>query len=136
MNKTNDRLNQIRILIVGSGIIGKSNAFALSDYGFDITLVDQDEIQNSSNAALGILMGKIYQKRKGRSWELRQKSLELWPKWISNLQSFNSKLRIERPLLKLTNDVEKFKKRSRQKKTRIIPIRPLSVRIFNRLFTK
>jgi len=110
MNKPKDKFNKIKIIIVGSGIIGKSNAFELSNYGFDITIVDQDEINNSSNAALGILMGKIYQKRKGRSWELRQKSSELWPKWINILQNYNSNLRIEKPLFQLTNEVEKFKK--------------------------
>jgi len=111
MKLVKDKFNKIRILIVGSGIIGKSNAFKLSDYGFDITIVDDDnEIHNSSNAALGILMGRIYQKRKGRSWVLRQKSLELWPKWIDTLQKYNSKLKIEKPLFQLTNDLEKFKK--------------------------
>ncbi len=110
MNNAKDKLNKIRILIVGSGIIGKSSAFKLSEYGFDITLVDQDEIHNSSNAALGILMGKIYQKRKGRGWALREKSAELWPKWIKILQNYNSKLRIESPLYQLTNDPNKFKK--------------------------
>ena len=110
MNKGKDKFNKIRILIVGSGIIGKSNAFELSDYGFEITLVDQDEIHNSSNAALGILMGKVYQRRKGRGWALRQKSYKLWPKWINILQKYNSKLRIEKPIFQLTNDPEKFKK--------------------------
>ena len=110
MNHAKDKFNKIKVLIVGSGIIGKSNAFKLSDTEFDITLVDQDEIHNSSNAALGILMGKIYQKRKGRSWLLREKSSELWPQWINILQSYNSKLRIEKPLFQFTNDPVKFKK--------------------------
>ncbi len=110
MNNVKDKFNKIRILIVGSGIIGKSNAFELSKYGFDIKIIEQDEMQNSSNAALGILMGKIYQKRKGRSWRLRQKSSELWPKWINILQRYNSKLKFEKPLFKLTSDLEKFKK--------------------------
>ena len=110
MSKLKDKFNTIKIIIVGSGIIGKSNAFELSKYGFDIKIIDPDEKQNSSNAALGILMGKIYQKRKGRSWMLRQKSLELWPKWIKVLQRYNPKLKIEKPLFKLTSDPEKFKK--------------------------
>jgi len=110
MNKSKNTFNKIKVLIVGSGIIGKSNALKLSDYGFDITLVDQDEIHNSSHAALGILMGKIYKKRKGRSWILRQKSSELWPKWINILQSYNPNLRIEKPLYQLTNDQQKFNK--------------------------
>ncbi len=110
MNKLKDKFNTIRIIIVGSGIIGKSNAFELSKYGFDIKIIDQDEKQNSSNAALGILMGKIYQKRKGRSWMLRQKSSELWPKWINLLQRYNPKLKFEKPLFKLTSNLEKFQK--------------------------
>tara|TARA_Y100001933_G_scaffold37347_1_gene32916 strand:+ start:318 stop:1397 length:1080 start_codon:yes stop_codon:yes gene_type:complete len=110
MNEAKDKFNKIKVLIVGSGIIGKSIAFKLSDYGFNITIVDQDEIHNSSNAALGILMGKIYQKRKGRSWLLRQKSSDLWPKWMNILQSYNSSLKIEKPLFQLTNDQIKFKK--------------------------
>ena len=110
MNKAKDKFNKIKILIIGSGIIGKSNAFELSNYGFDITLVDQDEIYNSSNAALGILMGKIYQKRKGRSWMLRQKSSELWPKWINILQRYNPEIKIDKPLFLLTDNLEKFKK--------------------------
>ena len=110
MNKVKDKFNKIKILIIGSGIIGKSNAFELSNYGFDITLVDQGEIHNSSNAALGILMGKIYQKRKGRSWMLRQKSSELWPKWINILKRYNPEIKIDKPLFLLTNNLEKFKK--------------------------
>ena len=112
MNNTKDKFNEIRILIVGSGIIGKSNAFELSKHGFDIKIVDQEEIHNSSNASLGILMGKIYQKRKGRSWRLRQKSSELWPKWINHLQRYNPKLKIDKPLIKLTSDLEKFERLS------------------------
>ena len=110
MGKLKDKFNTIKIIIVGSGIIGKSNAFELSKYGFDIKIIDPDEKQNSSNAALGILMGKIYQKRKGRSWILREKSSELWPKWINILQKYNPKLIFEKPLFKLTSDLEKFKK--------------------------
>ena len=110
MNKIKDKFNKIGILIIGSGIIGKSNAFELSKYGFDIKIIDQNEKKNSSNAALGILMGKIYQKRNSRSWILRQKSCELWPKWINILQKYNPKLIFEKPLFKLTSDLEKFKK--------------------------
>ncbi len=110
MDQAKGKFNNIKVSIIGSGIIGKSNAFKLSDYGFNITLIDQNEIHNSSNAALGILMGKIYQKRTGRSWILRQKSSDLWPKWINILQNYNSKLRIEKPLLQLTDDLKKIKK--------------------------
>jgi len=55
-------------------------------------------------------MGNIYQKRSGRSWDLRKQSIELWPQWITFLQKFNSELNIEKPLIQLTTNEEKFKK--------------------------
>ena len=104
------KFNKTRVLIVGSGIIGKFNALELSKLGFQITIVDELEKQNSSNAALGLLMGNIYQKRKGRSWALRRKSLELWPLWLDFLNKYNSELKIEKPLLQLTTDLRKFQR--------------------------
>jgi len=55
-------------------------------------------------------MGNMYQKRKGRSWDLRKQSIELWPQWITFLQKFNYELNIEKPLIQLTSNKEKFKK--------------------------
>ena len=110
MSCSKENLNKVRILIVGSGIIGKFNALELSKQGFKVTIVDNEESKNSSNAALGILMGHIYQKRHGRSWELRKVSINLWPKWINYLGHINSKLQIEKPLLQLTKSRIKFEK--------------------------
>ncbi len=110
MINSKDQFDKIRILIVGSGIIGKFNALELSNSGFNITIVDQNEFKNSSNAALGILMGNIYQKKKGRSWMLRKKSLEQWPKWLDFLKHYNSIIHIEKPLFKLTTNDEQFQK--------------------------
>ena len=83
---------KFHILIIGSGIIGKFNALELSEQGFQITIADPQENKNSSNAALGLLMSHMYQKSKGRSWELRKKSNELWPKWIKFLKQYNLSL--------------------------------------------
>ena len=52
----------------------------------------------------------MYQKSKGRSWELREKSNELWPKWIKFLQQYNKNLNIDKPLIQLTTEQEKFEK--------------------------
>ena len=98
------------ILIVGSGIIGKFNAVELSQQGYRITIADPNKNKNSSSAGLGLLMGHMYQKRKGRSWMLREKSNELWPKWIKFLQKHNNDLYIIKPLIQLTTDEEKFKR--------------------------
>ncbi len=110
MKSLKENSQKARILIIGSGIIGKFNALELSELGFQITLVDPTQNKNSSNAALGLLMGNMYQKRKGRSWDLRKQSIELWPKWLKYLQEFNNKLNIIKPLIQLTTNEETFKK--------------------------
>ena len=101
------------ILIIGSGIIGKFSALELSKQGFKITIVDPQKSKNGSSAALGLLMGNMYQKSKGRSWELRKKSNELWPKWIKFLQKYNKTLNIDKPLIQLTTKQENFEKLSK-----------------------
>ena len=106
--KKNSRKSHI--LIIGSGIVGKFNALELSKQGFQITIADPQKSKNSSSAALGLLMSNMYQKNKGRSWELRKKSNELWPKWIKFLQEYNKNLNIDKPLIQLTTDQRKFEK--------------------------
>jgi len=110
MKGLKENFQKAHIVIIGSGIIGKFNALELAELGFQVTIIDQTELQNSSYAALGLLMGNMYQKRRGRSWDLRKQSIELWPRWILFLQKFNSELNIEKPLIQLTTNEEKFKK--------------------------
>ena len=102
MKSLKENFQKGHIVIIGSGIIGKFNALELSELGFKVTIIDPNELQNSSYAALGLLMGIIDQKKRGRSWDLRKQSIELWPKWIEFLQKFNYKLNIEKPLIQLT----------------------------------
>jgi len=110
MKRLKENFQKAHIVIVGSGIIGKFKALELSELGFQVTIIDPAELQNSSYAALGLLMGNMYQKRRGRSWDLRKQSIELWPQWITFLQKLNSKLNIEKPLIQLSTNEEKFKK--------------------------
>ena len=110
MKSLKENFQKAHIVIIGSGIIGKFNALELSELGFRITVIDPAEQKNSSNAALGLLMGNLYQKRKGRSWDLRKQSLKLWPKWLKHLQEINNKLNIEKPLIQLTTNETTFKK--------------------------
>ncbi len=110
MKSLKENFQKVHVLVIGSGIIGKFNALELSELGFQITIIDPTQDKNSSNAALGLLMGNIYQKRKGRSWTLRKQSLELWPIWLKHLQAFNNELNIEKPLIQLTTNEETFKK--------------------------
>ena len=112
MNSSKENLQYSQILIIGSGIIGKFNALELSKLGFEVSIIDPFQNNNSSNAALGILMGNIYQKRKGRSWVLREKSLQLWPKWLKEFKEINTLLKVEKPLIKITSNEENFEKMS------------------------
>ena len=113
MKVLKENFKRPHILIIGSGIIGKFNALELSELGFQITIADPHKNKNSSSAALGLLMGYIYQKRKGRSWELRKQSNELWPKWINYLKQYNPDLKIETPLIQLTTNTERYAKLSK-----------------------
>ena len=110
MKSLKENFQKAHIVIIGSGIIGKFNALELSELGFRVTIIDPAQHQNSSNAALGLLMGNMYQKRRGRSWDLRKQSIELWSEWITFLQKFNCELNIEKPLIQLTTNEEKYKK--------------------------
>ena len=110
MKSLKENFQKAHIVIIGSGIIGKFNALELSELGFQVTIIDPAQLQNSSNAALGLLIGNMYQKRRGRSWDLRKQSIELWPQWIAFLQKFNNELNIEKPLIQLTTNEEKLKK--------------------------
>ncbi len=113
MKESKKHFKKSHILIIGSGIIGKFNALELSEQGFQITIADPQKSKNSSSAALGLLISHMYQKNKGRSWELRKKSNDLWPKWIKFLQQYDKNLKIEKPLIQLTTDKAKFEKLSK-----------------------
>ena len=110
MKRLKENFHKPHILIIGAGIIGKFNAIELSELGYQITIVDPFLKKNSSSAALGLLMGNIYQKRIGRSWMLRKESLQLWPKWINFLGKIDKELTIEKPLIQLTKNIKKFDK--------------------------
>ena len=77
-----------KVVILGSGIVGSSIAYKLSDYPqLDITLVDaKNPGTGSTGAALGILMGIISHKIKGRAWDLRKYSLQKYTTLIPELQ--------------------------------------------------
>ncbi len=68
---------QPKIVIVGCGIVGAAIAYELSQkIAADIQVLDrQPPAQGSTGAALGVLMGAISGKVKGRTWRLREASL-------------------------------------------------------------
>ena len=85
MNSKTAKNNEIEISIIGSGIAGITTAFELRKKGYKVNLIDpkvNSEInninpQNGTQASLGVLMGNIYKRSKGRAFLLRNKSMKL-----------------------------------------------------------
>lgn len=77
-----------RIAIVGCGIVGATLAYELSRHQqLDIHIIDQgNPAQGSTQAALGVLMGIISHKVKGRNWRLRRDSIERYKTLIPELE--------------------------------------------------
>ncbi|PSF32128.1 FAD-dependent oxidoreductase [Aphanothece hegewaldii CCALA 016] len=78
-----------KIVIIGGGIVGATIAYELSTIkGLDLTLIEQNHpASGSTGAALGVLMGAISQKIKGRAWKLRENSLKRYETLIPELES-------------------------------------------------
>ncbi|NQE32913.1 NAD(P)/FAD-dependent oxidoreductase [Microcoleus asticus] len=79
----------IRVAILGCGIVGASIAFELSQFPeLKVTVFDkQPPAQGSTGAALGVLMGVISHKTKGRNWQLRETSLQRYETLIPELEA-------------------------------------------------
>ena len=105
-----------QITIIGGGIVGSITALHLSKLGHEVSIIDpqldkeskDNRRINGSYAALGILMGYVYRRSKGRSWRLRKRSMELWPKLLEGIKTPKYPLRIETPLIQLTNSIKEY----------------------------
>jgi len=116
MNNKNVGKNQTEISIIGSGIAGITTAFHLSKKGYKINLIDpavNSEInnlspKNATQASLGILMGNIYKRSKGRAFLLRNRSMKLWKEWLTQIDNYESDIIFEKPLIKLANSEKEY----------------------------
>lgn len=79
----------VRVAIIGCGIVGASIAFELSHCPeLKVTVLDkQPPAQASTGAALGVLMGVISHKTKGRNWHFRETSLQRYETLIPELEA-------------------------------------------------
>lgn len=75
------------VAVIGCGVVGAMIAYELSLIpGLRVTVFDrQQPAQASTGAALGVLMGAISHKVKGRSWQLRQASLQRYETLVAEL---------------------------------------------------
>lgn len=76
-----------KVVIIGCGVVGAAIAYELSLRSeLDITVVDKNTpASGSTGAALGVLMGAISQKKKGRAWRFRSTSLKRYQTLIPEL---------------------------------------------------
>ena len=107
------------VLMVGAGIIGLAAAWQLAELGHAVTLVDpalapgDSPADSGSAAALGVLMGHVFQRSNGRAWRLRQQSNALWPQWIAELERRGHRLRYQPGLLLLAADEKELMQQER-----------------------
>ncbi|BAY85561.1 FAD dependent oxidoreductase [Calothrix parasitica NIES-267] len=81
------------IVIIGCGIIGATLAYELSLIeGLKITVIDkQTPAQEATGAALGVLMGIISHKVKGKAWRMRQTSIQRYETLIPELEAITKR---------------------------------------------
>lgn len=78
-----------RVVVIGCGIVGATIAYELSRREeLEITVVDKNSpATGSTGAALGVLMGAISRKTKGRAWQLRETSIKRYQTLIPELEA-------------------------------------------------
>ncbi|MEH2260859.1 NAD(P)/FAD-dependent oxidoreductase [Nostoc sp.] len=81
------------VVIIGCGVVGAAIAFELSQVkGLKITVCDrQPPAQASTGAALGVLMGAISQKIKGKAWQMRQTSIQRYETLVPELEALTGR---------------------------------------------
>ncbi len=76
-----------QVVIIGCGVVGAAIAYELSRYPqYTVTVLEaQQPAQGATGAALGIAMGVISHKVKGRNWRLREASLHRYATLLPEL---------------------------------------------------
>lgn len=79
----------IRVAVIGCGVVGATIAYELSQVpGLDVAVFDRHPpAQGATGAALGVLMGAISKKVKGRAWRLRETSIKRYETLIPELEA-------------------------------------------------
>ncbi|NEP12913.1 MAG: FAD-binding oxidoreductase [Symploca sp. SIO1A3] len=82
-----------QVAIIGCGVIGAAIAYELSLVaGLQVTVLDcQSPAQGATSAALGVMMGAISKKAKGRAWQLRQATMQRYETLIPELEAITGR---------------------------------------------
>ncbi|MHC5670556.1 NAD(P)/FAD-dependent oxidoreductase [Nostoc sp.] len=83
----------MNVVIIGCGVVGAAIAYELSLVkGLKITVFDrQPPAQAATGAALGVLMGAISRKIKGKAWQMRQTSIQRYETLIPELETLTGR---------------------------------------------
>ena len=114
----------LKIVIVGCGIVGAMLAYELktqvSTAEADIQVLDQHSpAQGATGAALGVLMGIISHKVKGRTWQLRETSIRRYTSLIKELAQQGQPVRFNNQgIVSLCFDEKDLPRWNRLKQTR------------------
>jgi glycine/D-amino acid oxidase-like deaminating enzyme len=83
----------MHIAIIGCGVVGAAIAYELSRVpGLKITVFDPlPPAQASTGAALGVLMGIISHKIKGKAWRMREQSIGIYEQWVPCLEAVSGR---------------------------------------------
>ncbi len=104
------------MIVVGAGLVGVAAAWWLQSHGHRVLIVDpgggskhgsgsgSGANLNGSQAALGVLMARVFHRSRGRAWRLRQQSLDLWEQWRQILEGRGHPIPWRRGLLLLASD--------------------------------
>jgi glycine/D-amino acid oxidase-like deaminating enzyme len=102
------------VVVIGCGIVGAMIAYELSQMpDLQVTVLDQQPpAQAATGAALGVLMGIISQKTKGRAWAMRQSSIQRYVTLLPELEAMGERVSWNRQgILKLcfaSDDLERW----------------------------
>ncbi|MBV5260652.1 FAD-binding oxidoreductase [Synechococcus moorigangaii CMS01] len=110
-----------RVVILGAGVVGAAIAYELSRLDqFEITVLDTAQpASGSTGAALGVLMGIISRKTKGRAWTLRRRSMERFPTLLQELAAAGQPVpHNPHGILKLLREPEELEKGDRLRDVR------------------
>jgi glycine/D-amino acid oxidase-like deaminating enzyme len=120
--------NPSTVLMVGAGIIGRLAAWRLAEAGHQVSLVDpalaapptanspdagHPASLSGSQAALGVLMARVFHRSSGRAWQLRQRSQALWGEWLAELERRDHRLPRRQGLLLLAATPEELERQKR-----------------------
>jgi glycine/D-amino acid oxidase-like deaminating enzyme len=126
-------------VVVGAGIVGRLAAWRLAEAGHAVSLVDPalapansattcattcatstttaatraPSPLSGSQAALGVLMARVFHRSSGRAWRLRQQSHALWEQWLAELEQRGHHLPRRHGLLLLAATPEDLERQER-----------------------